>query len=103
MSLKRSRLDPGDFTVAWISALPLEFAAAEAMLDEEYEIYYKQPKYNLGRVGSHNIVLVCLPAGQTGTISANAVVMELRHIFTSIQFGLLVGIGGGVPSNEADI
>ena len=42
-------------------------------------------------------------AGQTGTNSAAAVVMQMKSTFRAIRFGLMVGIGGGVPSAEADI
>ena len=54
-------------------------------------------QYNLGRVGRRNVVIICLPAGQTGTIPATAVAVELRYKFPA------VGIGGGVPNLEADI
>ena len=49
------------------------------------------------------MVIVCLPVGQTGINSAAAVVMQMKSRFASIQFGLLVGIGGGVPSAGSDI
>src|SRR5207248_634129 len=51
----------------------------------------------------HNVVIACLPAGQTGTISAAVVATQMKSKFTSIQFSLMVGIGGGVPSDEVDI
>lgn len=35
--------------------------------------------------------------------SAATVAMQLLSSFHSIQFGLMVGIGGGVPSKTADI
>ena len=38
-----------------------------------------------------------------GTNSAAAVVVQMKLAFASIRFGLMVGIGGGVPSVEADI
>jgi len=61
------------------------------------------PTHTLGRIGEHNVVLACLPAGQTGTNSAAAVAMQMKSTFRVIRFGLMVGIGGGVPSAEADI
>jgi nucleoside phosphorylase len=77
------------------------------MLDEEH---HDLPRdigdtnlYTLGCIGEHNIVLVCLPAGQMGTNSAAAVASQMKSKFTSIQFGLMVGIGGGVPSAESDV
>lgn len=96
-----------DFTVAWICALPLEMAAAEAMLDEKYEGLATHPKdqntYTLGRVKGHNVVIACLPLGIYGTISASIVASHIEHTFKSIRYSLMVGIGGGVPSPNADI
>ncbi|KOC13588.1 kinesin light chain 1 and [Aspergillus flavus AF70] len=96
-----------DYTVAWICALPLEMAAAKAMLDEVHPPL-PQPEtdhnvYTLGSVGSHNVVVAALPSGVYGTISASAVVSHMVSTYSKIRFGLMVGIGGGVPSKSADI
>ncbi|KAI9655981.1 MAG: hypothetical protein M1821_005042 [Bathelium mastoideum] len=100
-------MKPADFTVGWVSALPIELAAAQEMLDEQYEDLPQASDdsniYTCGRIGQHNVVLACLPAGLTGTNSAAGVVMQLKSTFYAIRFGLLVGIGGGVPSEENDI
>ncbi|KAL9078756.1 MAG: hypothetical protein Q9157_002326, partial [Trypethelium eluteriae] len=100
-------LRPIDFTVGWISALSIELAAAQEMLDEQYEDLPQAIDdtniYTYGRIGLHNVVLACLPAGQTGTNSAAGVVMQMKSTFRGIRFGLMVGIGGGVPSKDADI
>lgn len=54
-------------TVAWICALPVEMAAAEAMLDERLPDLpaksHDDNTYTFGRVHGHNIVIACLPAG----------------------------------------
>ena len=97
-----------NFTVGWICALPTEMAAATAMLDEEYERRQIQPShdqnnYCLGRMGTHNVVIACLPAGVYGTNSAAAVGTRMLSSFSCIRFGLMVGIGGGVPSSKNDI
>lgn len=101
------RLSRADYTVGWVSALPIELTAAQEMLDEEHEDLPQDGDdaniYTLGRIGEHNVVLACLPAGQTGTNSAAAVAMQMKSSFRSIRFGLMVGIGGGVPSAEADV
>ncbi|THC87495.1 hypothetical protein EYZ11_013060 [Aspergillus tanneri] len=96
-----------DYTVAWICALPLEMAAAKVMLDEVHPPL-PQPQtdhnvYTLGSVSGHNVVVACLLGGVYGTISATAVASHMVSTFRSIQFGLMVGIGGGVPSQSADI
>ena len=95
------------YTVGWVCALPVELAAAQAMLDEEHEELEQDENdsnlYTLGSIGEHKVVLVCLPAGQTGNNSAAAVAMQMKATFKGIRFGLMVGIGGGVPSEEVDI
>ena len=45
----------------------------------------------------------CLPSGVYGTIPAATVAAHMRTTFPSIHFGLMVGIGGGVPSTNEDI
>lgn len=91
-----------DYCVGWICALPKERAAAHAMLDEEHEAL-SQPDhdhnaYTLGSIGSHNIVIACLPSGEIGTNAAANIVTQMINTFPSIKFGLMVGIGGGIPS-----
>jgi nucleoside phosphorylase len=86
-----------DYTVGWVCALPIELAAAQEMLGFDHDLY------TLGRIGKHNVVIACLPKGQTGTNSAATVAAQMMSAFTSIRFGLMVGIGGGVPTPEADI
>ncbi|KAJ0421517.1 purine and uridine phosphorylase [Aspergillus carlsbadensis] len=96
-----------DYTVGWISALPIEMAAAQALLDEIHPDlpipHSDNNSYVLGRIGKHNVVVACLPSGIYGTSSATAVATQLLSSFPSIRFGLMVGIGGGVPSKDADI
>jgi len=102
-----TRLPPEDYTVGWVCALPIELAMAEKMLDEQYQHPNLSPNdtniYTLGRIGEHNVVIVCLPGGEMGTNSAAAVATLMESSFTSIRFGLMVGIGGGVPTMENDI
>jgi nucleoside phosphorylase len=94
----------GDYTVGWLCALPIELAAARAMLDEEHcslPLDSNDPSsYTLGRIVEHNVVIACLPAGQTGITSAAAVALRMKSKFQSIRFGLMVGVGGGVPSTD---
>lgn len=96
-----------DFTVGWVCALPVELAAARVMLDEEYPSL-PQPatdtnNYTLGRIGPHDVVMACLPAGQMGNNQAAHVASQMRSTFPSLRTNVLVGIGGGVPSEENDI
>ncbi|KAK2592202.1 hypothetical protein QQS21_010090 [Conoideocrella luteorostrata] len=59
--------------------------------------------YNLGKIGPHNVVIACLPAGQMGNSSAATVASQMRLTFPAIRFGPMVGIGGGAPSSEKQI
>jgi len=96
-----------DYSVGWVCALSIELAAAQEMLDEEHDYFDHDANdtniYTLGRIGRHNVVIACLPEGQTGTNSAATVAVQMKSAFPSIRLGLMVGIGGGVPSAEADI
>ncbi|KUL83288.1 hypothetical protein ZTR_09137 [Talaromyces verruculosus] len=93
----------GDYTIGWICALPkTELVAAAAMLDEEHPILpaadsQDTNSYLLGRIGDHNVVIACLPAETTGKVSAATVAIDMIRSFPSIRFGMMVGIGGGVP------
>jgi nucleoside phosphorylase len=96
-----------DYTVGWICAVPTEMAAAEGMFDEWHnplqQDSHDKNTYAFGRIESHNVVLACLPTGGTGTISAATVATNMLSSFKWIRFGLMVGIGGGVPSEGNDI
>jgi nucleoside phosphorylase len=77
-----------------------------AMLDETYPKLKKENgddnEYTLGRIGVHNVVIACLPAGLIGTGPAAVVADNIRRSFP-IKFGLVVGVGGGVWSKKSDI
>lgn len=93
-----------DYTIAWICALPLELAASRAMLDEQHPPPPHQVGddniYVVGRIHRHNVVMACLP--QYGTNNAAIVATNLKRSFPGIRATLMVGIGGGSPS-QADL
>ena len=99
------------FTVGWVCALPIELAAAAEMMDEEFADLLSHGAdsniYTFGRVGPHNVVAACLRAGQMGTNQAAIVASQMKSSFPALRFGVLVGIGGGVPHlddhNDIDI
>ncbi|KAL4865884.1 hypothetical protein BDV12DRAFT_142006 [Aspergillus spectabilis] len=70
-------------------------------LPQNYEV--DNNNYVLGRIGSHNIVLACLPDGVMDTTLAAIVAHQMRSIFQNIRFGLMAGIDGGAPSRTDDI
>ncbi|ODH49779.1 hypothetical protein GX48_04157 [Paracoccidioides brasiliensis] len=96
-----------EYTVGWICALPLEMAAAKAMLDHIHADLPADPNdtnaYVSGSLNGHNIVVACLPFGVYGTTSAATVAIQMLASFKSVRFSLMVGIGGGVPSTKEDI
>lgn len=96
-----------DYTMCWITALPLELAAAVAMLDEEHETPhdFERPltdknNYVWGRMGEHNFIMASLPAGVYGTTSAAPTALSLMSSFPQVRFGLMVGIGAGIARPE---
>jgi len=103
--MAKRRLRREDYAAGCVCALPTELAALEESLDEEHQHHPSNSAniYTLGRIGEHNIVLACLPAGQIGTNSAAVVAIRMKSDFPMIRFALMVGIGGGVPSERADI
>ncbi|KAF3908991.1 hypothetical protein ABW20_dc0109373 [Dactylellina cionopaga] len=74
------------------------------MLDERHHDLPTPPNdnnsYTLGSIGKHNVVIACLPKGKSGTISAATVAMGMLNTFSNIKFGLMVGIGSGIPKNK---
>ncbi|CZR68764.1 uncharacterized protein PAC_18663 [Phialocephala subalpina] len=99
-------LSPETYTVGWICAIPTELIAAKAMCDEVHGPLKAQPKhdennYHLGRIGEHNVVIACLP--RIGTVDAAVAGKSMQSTFQNLRFGLMVGVGGGIPSDENDI
>ncbi|KUL81955.1 hypothetical protein ZTR_10973 [Talaromyces verruculosus] len=96
-----------DYTIAWICALPVEVAAARIMLNRTHSPLLNPSTdsnaYELGELDGHYIVITCLPAGVYGTVAAANVVSRMRSTFRRLQYGLMVGIGGGVPGRNNDI
>ncbi|KAF6223218.1 hypothetical protein HO133_000060 [Letharia lupina] len=103
MSAQR-RLRPEDYTVGWLCALfQSEQVAAIKMLDEQHQELPKpvgdDNTYTYGSIGSHNIVIACLPISHPGTTSASRMADLLPTSFPNMRLHLFVGIGGGIPHN----
>ncbi|KAL7900825.1 hypothetical protein HDV64DRAFT_245191 [Trichoderma sp. TUCIM 5745] len=97
-----------EYTVGWICAICTEYTAAQAVLDEEHErpdyiASSDHNDYTVGRIGKHNVVIAVLPDGEYGTDSAALVAKAMLDSFENIKVGLMVGIGGGAPSERHDI
>ncbi|KAK6529893.1 hypothetical protein TWF281_009047 [Arthrobotrys megalospora] len=91
------------FQIAIICPMGLELAPVLAMLDREYQsipfpINMNTSKYILGQMAGLNVVVTVMP--EIGNNSAAAVVTRLTNDFKSLRFGLLVGVGGGIPDPD---
>jgi nucleoside phosphorylase len=96
-------LSVDEYHVGIICALPTERAAARAILDEEHGMVSDKDAqdhniYFAGRIHKHNVVIACLPAGVDGTAAAASVANDIVRTFKGLRFGLMVGIGGGIPN-----
>lgn len=100
--------DPLMYAIGWICAITAEFVAAQAFLDEQHD----EPKnlarndnnsYALGRMGAHNVVIAVLPKWEYGATTAATVARDMLHSFPNVRIGLMVGVGGGAPSQQQDI
>ena len=101
----RRSLPIHQYHVGVICALSHEMKAVRAMLEIEDEPLKSEDKgahdsntYVLGRMSGHYVVVACLPEGVYGTVSAASVAKDMLRTFTNLRFGLLVGIGGGIPN-----
>ncbi|KAE8374950.1 ankyrin repeat-containing domain protein [Aspergillus bertholletiae] len=97
-----------EYTVGWICSIRKEYVAARCFLDEIFTKGCELPiddnnDYTFGRLGSHLVVIAVLPNGVYGTCSAATVARDMLRSFQNIEIGLLVGIGGGAPSQSHDI
>ncbi|KAK6497864.1 hypothetical protein TWF481_012263 [Arthrobotrys musiformis] len=96
---------PESFKIAIVCPTAVELAPIVAMLDTEYKEISFTPQlqrnsYTLGRIGYHNVVVTAMHG--IGNNYAAAVVTQLTNDFKSVQFGLLVGMGGGIPNLPQD-
>ncbi|KAK8859456.1 pfs domain-containing protein [Apiospora arundinis] len=94
-------LDHDNYTVAIICPMGDELSPVLALLDEKYESLSTsrdQNAYVLGRMGGHNIVVATMPT--IGNNAAAMVVTQLLNDFGRVRFGLLVGVGGGIPDKD---
>lgn len=100
--------DPQAYTVGWICALPTELAAARTFLDDQHPAPKAVQRndnntYTLGTMGKHNVVIAVMPKKEYGIAAAATVAKDLVHSFPNVRIGLMVGVGGGAPSQRHDI
>ncbi|KAF3221168.1 hypothetical protein TWF106_006493 [Orbilia oligospora] len=91
-----------------IVAIAAKLAAATAMLDEVHGKPTRQDprdknNYAPGRISQHNTVTACLSDGVYGMTAATAHIISMLSSYKAVRFGVMIGIGGGVPSAAHDI
>ncbi|KAH8727306.1 ankyrin repeat-containing domain protein [Phaeosphaeriaceae sp. PMI808] len=85
------------YSIGWIAPLPLELTAAKAVLDEEYKEHrINGYTYYGGRIGEHDVVMAV--QAKMGTDGASDLAARMLAAFSYIEYFVVVGIGGGVPS-----
>lgn len=93
----------GDFRIAIICALALEYDAVcllfDEFWDEDGDTFGKAEgdsnHYTTGRIGNHHVVLTLL--SRMGKVSAARATVSLCASYNNLRFAMLVGICGGVP------
>lgn len=100
--------DPSVYTVGWISAIETEYVAARQFLDEQHKSPISvhksdQNHYTLGAIGQHKVVMAVFPKGENGVAAAAMAAKDMMQSFPNVRVGLMVGVGGGVPSKRHDI
>ncbi|THW71459.1 hypothetical protein D6D18_10463 [Aureobasidium pullulans] len=95
------------YQIGIICALAIEKAVVEVLLDEEHSQLHNidgdENIYTFGRVHLHCVVIACLPGGSAGKVSAARVAKDMLRSFPAIKLGLMVGIGGGVWTQQTDL
>jgi nucleoside phosphorylase len=100
---QQREIEPEEVTVAIFCALVEESVAVELSLDEELECRTSSERYlyTFGRIGEHHVVIA--QPNDVGTVDASNLAAYVSLAFKNVRFALMVGIGGGVPSEEKDI
>lgn len=94
-------------TIVWLCPLEVELRAAIAMLDRVSDHVPPRARgqhvvYTVGEIGSHKIAVVGYYQEQ-GLAASGSMAAEVMRDLPHLQFGLLVGIAGGIPSSTNDM
>ncbi|KAL7788095.1 nucleoside phosphorylase domain-containing protein [Trichoderma afarasin] len=90
------------YTIGWICALPVEAECALYMLDVRHRgifpfVHGDDNQYEAGKIAGHNVVIASLPKKSIGSVSVATLASQMRQSFRNLRYGLMVGIGAGVP------
>ncbi|KID65148.1 hypothetical protein MAN_06159, partial [Metarhizium hybridum] len=88
-------VEPGDLITAYVWCAPDETIGKATLFNEAKNIY------DSGEVTAPEPGI--LPNGEYRIASSTAVARDMFHTFPDIRIDLLVGIGGGAPSEKNDI
>lgn len=96
-----------EYTIGLICLWEVAMHMAEAMLDSIHEyrpiLQSDSSTYVLGAIGGHNIVIAYAPPFGLGEGSVAIAAKQLLASFNRLRFVLLIGIAGGVPTEDNDI
>jgi hypothetical protein len=92
------------YTVVWIAPLEIEALAATKILDHLHDhVKFTSGRneeylYTAGDINGHNIIIATFPAGHSyGVGAAASLARAVKAKFPNLWFGLLVGVGAGLP------
>lgn len=92
-----------DYTVAILTALPIEHTAMVAMLDQDFPSLPATAQdhntYSYGSIGGHNVVVGCSGVGK---VKAGTFAVQMKNTFPCLKNQFSVGSGGGVSRMESD-
>ncbi|KAL7904198.1 purine and uridine phosphorylase [Trichoderma velutinum] len=99
-----------DRAFGWICDTRLDYVAAKAFLDEtlikdvtlESDTSFSGNMYTFGKIGDKQVLIV-LCSDTNGRASREITVADIGHNFPGVKLCLMVGIGGGAPSQQHDI
>lgn len=93
--------------IVWLCPLEIELRAALAMLDTISDevpprVHGQNVVYTIGNIGPHRVAVVGYYQEQ-GLAASGSMAAEVIRDLPRLQFGLLVGIAGGIPSLSDDM
>ncbi|KXJ91144.1 hypothetical protein Micbo1qcDRAFT_108023, partial [Microdochium bolleyi] len=94
---------PAEPEIGIICALSKELKAVWALLDCVEQQGTNDNPYVFGHLGGYSVIAACLPKGEYGTAAAAAAATHMARSFPLLEFTLLIGIGGGIPSKANDV
>ncbi|KAF4553333.1 Hypothetical protein D9617_7g030600 [Elsinoe fawcettii] len=107
-SVKISRIQANDFDIAWLCTRLTVFSAASMVLDNQFDAADLHQLLDLetiafGRIGEHNLVIVCLPADTHGIDHFPALASKMAELFPSISCIVSLGVAKSLQSTDTGV